>query len=57
MFALLSMAGDLGCMMGPGTVGLAAEASRGIRSGFGMAVIFPAVMVLGVLLLDRTESR
>lgn len=56
MFALLSMAGDLGCMMGPGTVGLAAEASRGIRSGFGMAVIFPAVMVLGVLLLDRTES-
>ncbi len=50
MFALLALAGDLGCSAGPTLVGFVAGAFGGnMKAGILTAVIFPAVMVLCLL--------
>lgn len=55
MFALLALAGDLGCSSGPATVGLAAEAAGGqLRVGMLAAIVFPLLMLLGLWLKGRT---
>ena len=47
MFALLALAGDLGCSGGPTLVGLVSDAMGGeMRYGILAAIIFPAVMIL-----------
>ncbi|MBQ8403048.1 MAG: MFS transporter [Clostridia bacterium] len=47
MFALLALAGDLGCSAGPTLVGFVAGAFGGnMKAGILAATIFPAVMVL-----------
>lgn len=46
MFALLALAGDLGCSVGPTAVGLAAAGSGEIQEGLFMAAFFPAVLLL-----------
>ena len=60
MFALLALAGDLGCGGGPGLVGVISgwfEGSIGVmsalKSGMGVAIIFPILMITGILLLKR----
>ena len=60
MFALLALAGDLGCGGGPGLVGVISgwfEGSLGVmsalKSGLGVAIIFPILMITGILLLKR----
>ena len=50
MYALLALAGDLGCSSGPTVVGLAANAIGGqLKAGLLAAVIFPIWMLLGIL--------
>lgn len=50
MFALLALAGDMGCSGGPTYVGMIAGAASGsLKSGILAAVIFPGVMILGLL--------
>ena len=50
MYALLALAGDLGCSSGPTLVGLAANAMGGqLKAGLLAAVIFPIWMLLGIL--------
>ena len=50
MFALLALAGDLGCSGGPATVGLVAGASGGnLHTGLLAAVIFPVLIVVSML--------
>ncbi len=50
MFALLALAGDLGCGGGPTFAGFVAEAcSENLRAGIGAAIVFPLLM--GILLL------
>lgn len=52
MFAFFALAGDLGCSGGPTLVGLISElASASLKTGIMCAVVFPALLVLGVLMI------
>lgn len=56
MFALLALAGDLGCSGGPTLVGaVASAASDNLKIGILVAIIFPVVMALGVCLCKKKK--
>ncbi len=57
MFALLALAGDLGCMGGPALVSLCTETLAGgsLKGGMLFGVIFPAGLILGLLLLNGSR--
>ena len=58
MFALLAMAGDLGGSIGPAIVGRVADAAGGnIRIGMGIGLVFPVVLLIGVILFSRKKSE
>lgn len=58
MFALMALAGDLGCSGGPTLAGAIAGAfGDNLRLGILCAVAFPALMTLGILLIRRTDAR
>lgn len=58
MFALMALAGDLGCSGGPTLAGAIAGAfGDNLRLGILCAVAFPALMVLGILLIRRTDAK
>ena len=59
MYALLALAGDIGCSSGPTVVGVVADsAGNNLKSGLGAAMIFPVVILIGLMLLktDRTSG-
>lgn len=57
MFALLALAGDLGCSSGPALVGLVTGYSGGkLQSGLLLSIIFPLVLLL-TLLSMRLKRR
>ncbi len=57
MYALLALAGDLGCSSGPTVVGMIANASAGgLRTGLLFAMIFPILMFVGILLLGGQKK-
>lgn len=50
MFALLALAGDLGCSSGPTAVGfVAGECGGDLKKGLMFAAVFPLIMVIGCL--------
>jgi len=52
MFALLALAGDVGCGSGPSVVGVVSEAFGGkMQAGLLAAIVFPAVLLLGIRFL------
>ena len=52
MFALLALAGDLGCSGGPTLVGyVSSMMSNNLKGGILAAVIFPVLLVAGILML------
>ncbi len=56
MFALLALAGDLGCSAGPTLVGFVAGAFEGdMKAGILVAAVFPAVML--VCLLGKKSAK
>ncbi len=58
MFALLALAGDLGCSGGPTVAGMVAGAmGENMRAGIGAALIFPLGMGLGLILLKYGKKR
>lgn len=58
MFALLALAGDTGCMLGPALVGIVSDASGGdLRTGLSLPLIFPVIMIIGLLILKKQEKR
>lgn len=57
MFALMALAGDLGCSLGPALVGMAAGKGGGLKGGLLAAVIFPALLFAGVFLLKEGKKR
>ena len=58
MFAFLAMAGDLGGSVGPGIVGLVTQAANdNLKIGVLAGCVFPAVLVLSVLLLKRKRAE
>lgn len=58
MFALLALAGDLGCSGGPTLAGLVSSAAgNNLRAGILAAIIFPVLLLAGSLLLGRTAKK
>ncbi len=58
LFALLALAGDLGCTGGPTLVGMvSAGAGDDLRVGLGLSAIFPVIMIVGALLLRDGRNR
>ena len=56
LFALLALAGDLGCSGGPSMAGAIMSACDGnMRAGIGAAIVFPILMGIG-LLVSRKEA-
>ena len=57
MFALLALAGDVGCMAGPSAVGAVADAFSGnLQIGIAFGLFFPVLMAL-VLLMGRRRKK
>ena len=57
MYALMALTGDLGCSGGPTVVGLVADASQGsLQAGLGAAIVFPVLMLAGILLLKKRKA-
>ena len=57
MYALMALAGDLGCSFGPTLVGFAANAVNGnLKAGLLTALVFPVLIIIGVSML-RTEKQ
>jgi len=55
MFAYLALAGDLGCMGGPTIVGLiSGHFNDNLKIGILLAVIFPALLITGILAIKRS---
>ena len=58
MFALLALAGDLGCSGGPTLVGFVSKQfSNNLKAGIISAVIFPIVLLIGLLVLKVTDIK
>lgn len=58
MFALLALAGDLGCSAGPTLTGFVAnKANENLRLGIASAIIFPLLMALLLITLIKESSR
>lgn len=54
LFALLALAGDLGCSLGPTTVGLVSQKMNdNLKQGLLVAIIFPILLIIGLLLLKH----
>ena len=57
MFALLALAGDLGCAGGPTLAGFVSDACGGaLRAGILAAIIFPLLMLLCMLLVRKQRG-
>ena len=57
MFALLALAGDLGCAGGPTLAGLVSDACGGaLRAGILAAIVFPLLMLLCMLLTQKRRA-
>lgn len=57
MFALLALAGDLGCSSGPTVVGFASGALGGLSKGLPFAIIFPLVMMIAAVVCSRMTKK
>ena len=58
MFALLALAGDMGCSVGPSIVSSVATAFGGeLKSGLLAAAVFPLILALGVFSLRRLQRK
>ncbi len=59
LFALLALAGDLGCMGGPGLVGLMTDTVAGgsLKKAILVGIVFPIALLLGLLLLRRKKHN
>lgn len=56
MFAMLALAGDLGCSSGPTLVGFVSSAFQNtLQAGILAAIIFPALLLSGIILSRRTD--
>lgn len=52
MYALMALAGDVGCGSGPTVVGMVANANNGdLKKGIMLAIIFPILILIGIPML------
>ena len=58
MFAILALAGDMGCTLGPGVVGLVSEVSGSLNRGLLAAIAFPVLLTICIMTLrNHTDVR
>jgi len=58
MVALMALAGDIGCALGPGVVGAAAERMGGdLRGGILCAMVFPVAALIVMLLVQCRKKK
>ena len=58
MFALLALAGDLGCSVGPAIVGSVSQrAGDNLQAGLLAGIGFPLVLAIGVLIVRKKHRR
>lgn len=60
MFALMALAGDIGCSSGPTVVGMVADYTNGsIKTGLAVAMIFPIIIFAGIsaIHMKKDESK
>ena len=58
MFAMLALAGDVGCSGGPALAGFVSDAFGGdLKKGILAAVIFPILMLLGIAISGRRSAK
>ncbi len=55
MFAVLALAGDIGCAAGPAVVGLISDSTGELKSGILAASVFPAVMLASVACMGKRK--
>ena len=54
MFALLALAGDTGCSLGPTVVGFVSAAGEdNLKKGLLSAILFPVLLLVGLFLCQR----
>lgn len=54
MYALMALAGDVGCSAGPSLVGFIANANQGdLKIGLSYAIVFPVLILIGITMLRR----
>ena len=57
MYALMALAGDLGCSSGPTVVGLVADNFGGnLKKGIAAALVFPTLMLSGIFLMKYKKQ-
>ena len=57
MFGLLALGGDIGCLSGPALVGVVSGAAGDdIRKGIGAAILFPVLLIAGLLICGRISA-
>ena len=57
MYALMALAGDAGCSLGPTVVGFAANALNGsLKAGLVYAMVFPVLIIVGVQMLGMNKD-
>ena len=57
MFAMLALAGDMGCSGGPTMVGFISSLfSNNLRIGILSAIVFPVLLLIGVSLIRKRRS-
>ena len=58
MFAILALAGDIGCLSGPTIAGAVADMAGGeIRYGFLFALVFPVVLITVIACLHLKSKK
>lgn len=54
MYALMALAGDVGCSAGPSLVGFIANANQGdLKIGLSYAILFPVLILIGITMLKK----
>lgn len=56
MFAMMALGGDLGCSGGPTLAGMVSSAAGSINTGILSGIIFPVILIAGILALGRIKE-
>lgn len=56
MFGLLAFAGDIGCAFGPAVVGVLGDLNGDMKSGLLASILFPILLIIGILSLGRNKK-
>ena len=62
MFAILALAGDAGCFIGPEAVAsastlLSADGTQSVKTGLSIAIVFPAFILISAAILYIRRKR